>query len=125
MMYGPDFNSYQRQLDEMRKDFGNLVPLQPSPIKPHQVQSCKGIKEAKKIQELLPPGGSEIIVDENEEVFYIAVKDEKGHSPDLMMIGHYTLEQESAPESPYVTKEDFAAFEQRIMKLLTKEDKHE
>lgn len=122
-MPSPDFEAYQRQLDELRNKYAQQ---RSAPIAPRRsIQSCDGIRAAKAYQETLAPGSSDIVMDSNSDTFYVVMKDENGKSPELMTIGHFTLEQEEPPESIYITKKDFAAFEERIMKLLDKENADE
>ena len=71
------------------------------------------------------PGSSEIIMDKNEDIFYVVSKDINGSCSQLMTMGRFQLEQEEPPESKYMTKKDFADFESRIMQLLNKESKNE
>lgn len=125
MLPVPDLNSYQRQLDELKQNYANLTPPQQSFATAHQIQSCNGIRAAKAYQETLLPGSSDIVMDSENDVFYVVMKDEHGKSPDLMTFGEFTLKTEEPPESIYITKKDFAAFEERIMKLLNKEDTNE
>lgn len=121
-----ELDSFQKQLDDLKRDYSKLAPPgQPALSPSHQIQSCDGIRAAKAYQETLPPGSSDIVMDSNNDVFYVVMKDEKGKSPDLMTIGRFTLEKEEPPESIYITKKDFAAFEERIMKLLNKEETNE
>lgn len=122
-MPSPDFEAYQRQLDELRSKYAQQRSA-PIALR-HSIQSCDGIRAAKKYQETLAPGSSDIVMDSNSDTFYVVMKDENGKSPDLMTIGRFTLEQEEPPESIYITKKDFAAFEERIMKLLDKENADE
>lgn len=125
MLPVPDLNSYQRQLDELKQSYANLTPPSAALVPAHQIQSCNGIRAAKAYQDTLAPGSSDVVMDSENDVFYVVMKDEHGKSPDLMTIGHFTLEQEEPPESIYITKKDFTAFEDRIMKLLNKEDTNE
>lgn len=119
MLPVPNLDSYQKQLEDLRRSF--QAQGLPTPA-PHQIKYVDGMQGAKDYQSSLAPGESEIIMDKNEDIFYVASKDAKGDCPKLMTFGRFALEQEESPESMFVSKKDFAAFEQRIMALLQKGD---
>lgn len=88
---------------------------------PSQIKYVDGINGAKELQSKMLPNSSEIVMDKNEDLFYVLSKDANGDVPKLMQMGRFTLESEESNEPVYVTKKDFDAFEQKIISLL--EDK--
>ena len=122
----PGLDSYQKQLEDLRRSYASLgapAALSNAPV-PQKIRYFDGIEKVKEYQRSLSPGASEIVMDKNEDIFYVVSKDDSGESPKLLTLGRFTLEQEQAPEAKYVTKDDLAAFEQRIVNLL-QEAKHE
>ena len=112
--YNAQRTAIQNQIDQLRQG----AAVVPSVF---QIRKVSGIDKAKEMQAALPPGSSEIVLDSEEDKFYVLVKDANGVSPELMMIGTYTLEQEEKPV--YVTKTDFDEFATKIIGLLSKEEK--
>ena len=126
----PNLDSFQKQLDDLKRSYPG-IGFQSAPAAPAPASTIKyvdGIAKAREYQNNMPPGSSEIIMDKNDDIFYVVSKDTNGSCPTLMTMGRFQLEQEQPPEAKYATKEDFAAFEARITQLLNnlnKEDKHE
>ena len=99
------------------------VSEQPAPPIPtckkefHKVKQVRGIEGAKEEQAKLMNGESDIVMDEDDPVFYMIMKDENGKSPRRITIGRFTLEDE--PEPPkYVTQDDLASFKQDILNAI-------
>ena len=127
MLPVPNLDSFQRQLDDLRRRYQAMtIPQTQAPAlsSGSTIKYVDGIDKAKEYQANMAPGASEIIMDKNEDMFYVVSKETNGSSPKLMTIGRFTLEQEEAPEAKYITKTDFEAFKQEVVSLL-KEVKHE
>lgn len=106
-------NDYSKQLAELQ------AQIQPAVLHlSYQIKYVDGIDGAKELQSKLPPNSSEIIMDKNDDEFYVISKDANGEVPKRMQIGRFTLETEEATEPQYITKNDLDAFEQRIINLL-------
>ena len=115
--YNQQLAQIQSQLSQMKQP-----TYQPAlPQIPSQIKYVDGINGAKELQSKMLPNSSEIVMDKNEDLFYVLSKDANGDVPKVMQMGRFTLEQEESNEPVYVTKKDFDAFEQKIIALL--EDK--
>ena len=115
--YNQQLSAIQTQLAQMKSPtFQTTIPQIPS-----QIKYVDGINGAKELQSKMLPNSSEIVMDKNEDLFYVLSKDANGDVPRLMQMGRFTLEAEESNEPVYVTKKDFDAFEQKIISLL--EDK--
>lgn len=138
----PNLESYNQQVGAIRAQLASLQqpsltqPVQqmqfqaPAPLQvPSQIKYVDGIGGAKEYQSKMLPNSSEILMDKNEDSFYVASKDANGVSPKSMPIGHFTLEQEAIDEPTYMTKKDFENFEAKIISILkannTQEADHE
>lgn len=84
-----------------------------------QVSKVHGITGAKEYQERLAAGSSEIIVDDENNVFYLVVKDSNGKSPEQITVGDFKLRKQKVEETAYVTRQDFDAFTAEIRMLQT------
>lgn len=107
----PVQNDYMKQLAALQAQMPTFTPS-------YQIKYVDGIDGAKELQNKLPPNSSEIIMDKNDDVFYVISKDANGEVPKRMQIGRFTLEAEESTEPQYITKTDLDAFEQRIITLL-------
>lgn len=117
----PNIDSYQKQLNEIQRSFSNLQGQQfaPALMPPVQIKYVDGLAGAKEYQSNLPFNSSEIIMDKNEDIFYVVSKDANGSSPAHITFGRFQLEQEQPPEAKYLTKDDFENFKAEIKALLT------
>ena len=100
-----------------------LPPPSASPSPPlRTVQSVHGIEAAREEQSKLKAGESAILLDDNDAVFYMIVKDKEGKSPKKIQVGRFTLEDEPDPPK-YVTQDDLASFKQDILDAIKGEKK--
>ena len=112
-------NDYSKQLADLQARLANPpISTVPTFLPSSQIKYVDGLDGAKEFQSKLPPNSSEIIMDKNDDVFYVISKDANGETPKRMQIGRFTLETEEATEPQYITKNDLDAFEQRIINLL-------
>ena len=123
MLPVPNYDGFQKQLDDLRKSYAQIQP-QSIPA-PRQIKYVDGMNGAKEYQSSMLPGESDIVMDKNEDIFYVVSKDSKNESPKLMTFGRFVLETEEAPESKYMTKDDFREFEQRVMAMLQNKEAKE
>lgn len=94
-----------------------VQPITPVQI-PVQIKYVDGISGAKEYQSKMLDNSSEIVMDRNEDIFYVVSKDANGVSPKFMTIGRFTIEQETADEPMFMTKKDFESFKDEIRALL-------
>lgn len=139
MSYG---NSQQMLLNQLQNMMGQMaslmqqasnIPMQETaPMLPptvaapspplRTVQSVHGIEAAREEQSKLKAGESAILLDDNDAVFYMIVKDKEGKSPKKIQVGRFTLEDEPDPPK-YVTQDDLASFKQDILDAIKGEKK--
>ena len=102
------------------------MPQQPQPqpeLLYRQVSKVHGIAGAQEYQNKLAAGSSEIIVDDENNIFYLVMKDANGNAPEQITVGDFKLRKQKVEETAYVTRQDFDAFTAEIRQLLTKENK--
>ena len=123
--YNQQVASIQGQLAALQqKQYPSLTQatfpqqFQPEPP-PQQLKYVDGPDGAREYQSKLAYNSSDVVFDKNDDIFYFVYKDANGISPKLLTIGRYTLEQESEPESMYVTKQDLEQMEARIIAMLS------
>ena len=123
--YNQQVASIQGQLAALQqKQYPSLTQasfspqFQPEPP-PQQLKYVDGPDGAREYQSKLTYNSSDVVFDKNDDIFYFVYKDANGISPKLLTIGRYTLEQESEPESMYVTKQDLEQMEARIIAMLS------
>ena len=131
-----DFNSLQRQLQQLSQQISTAYPnpnqfsLQNTPVPPmnpnqisppiqsRQVQYVDGIQGAKIYQDGLPSNSSEIIMDKNEDKFYLVSKDANGTISHTIPVGRFTLEESKTEEPVYLTRKDLENFKEEIKDLI-------
>ena len=133
-MAGYNNNITQQQLQDLMRQFQQLntqvqPPLYPNPVPQvsqvqvpvisHQVQYVQGLAGAKLYQENLSPNCSEIIMDKDENIFYMVSKDANGTPSKQIPIGRFTLEENTIEEPQYLTRKDLDDFKNEIRDLLT------
>lgn len=133
-MAGYNNNITQQQLQDLMRQFQQLntqvqQPLYPNPVPQvsqvqvpvisHQVQYVQGLAGAKLYQENLSPNCSEIIMDKDENIFYMVSKDANGTPSKQIPIGRFTLEENTIEEPQYLTRKDLDDFKNEIRDLLT------
>lgn len=133
-MAGYNNNITQQQLSDLMRQFQQLntqvqTPLYPNPVPQvsqvqvpvisHQVQYVQGLAGAKLYQENLSPNCSEIIMDKDENIFYMVSKDANGTPSKQIPIGRFNLEENTIEEPQYLTRKDLDDFKNEIRDLLT------
>ena len=127
-MYNPypqtNLESYQKQANDLVAQIGRLQQYQPPPVQPPtfvpSIQYVNGIDGAKAYQREMPANGKAILMDSNQDVFFVVSKDANGTAAPIT-IGRFTLEQEQQPEVPqYITKKDFDEFRDELMEMLNR-----
>lgn len=123
-----DYNLNQ-QLAAIQNQINGLQALGKQPYNPYQpvyqpapamqspqIQHVAGLEGAKAYQRELPASSSVILMDSNEDKFYMVSKDANGNM-NPVVVGKFTLEQEEN-NNMYVTKQDFNELKAEIMQLL-------
>lgn len=130
MLPAPNMQTYNDQMGAIQAQIARLQQqqVQPMPAAVPQVMPMQsivqikyvdGIGGAKEYQAGMPNNSSEILMDKNDDIFYVVSKDANGVSPKSMPIGRFVLEQEQDDTPQYVTKRDFDDFEKRIIGILS------
>ena len=123
--YNQQVASIQGQLAALQQKQYPTVPQNPFPQQfqpeppPQQLKYVDGPDGAKEFQSKLAYNSSDVVFDKNDDIFYFVYKDANGMSPKLLTIGRYTLEQESEPESMYVTKQDLEEFKADLLAAIS------
>lgn len=91
----------------------------PVPIPSRQVQYVEGLGGAKLYQQNLPSNSSEIIMDKNENIFYMVSKDANGTPSKKIPIGRFSIEETSEEEPAFLTRKDFDEFKDEIRSLFS------
>ena len=133
MAYNQDI--FQGQLENLQRQYQQLkntpqfsqnnvtmpmqMPLPQAPVVSHQVQYVEGISGAMKYQlEQLPYNSSEIIMDKNDNIFYMVSKDANGTPARKIPVGRFSIE-EMEEEPITLTRKDFEDFKDEIRALLS------
>lgn len=127
MAYNADI--FQQQLQDLSRQYQQLqsspqftqptsMPLPQMPVVSRQVQYVQGITGAMKYQlEQLPYNSSEIIMDKDDNIFYMVSKDANGTPARKIPCGRFVIE-EIEEESVTLTRKDFEDFKDEIRALL-------
>lgn len=130
MAYTPDI--FQQQLQDLSRQYQQLqqtpqftqpmgtMPMQypQAPVISHQVQYVEGMTGAIKYQlEKLPSNSSEVIMDKDDNIFYLVSKDANGTPAKKIPVGRFSIE-EVQEEPPNLTRKDFEDFKEEIRQLL-------
>lgn len=130
-----DFSLSQQQLSDLIRQYQQLQNIQPQqntpqnfvipqtvpiPVPSHQVQYVEGIEGARKYQlERLQPNSSEVIMDKDDNIFYMVSKDANGTPSKKIPIARFQLEEPPEEESPtFLTRKDLDEFKEEIKQLL-------
>lgn len=116
--------SYQKQANDLVAQIGRLQQFQPPSMIPPayvpSIQYVNGLDGAKAFQREMPANGKAILMDSNEDKFFVVSKDANGTAAPIT-IGHFTLETEQQLEQPqYITKKDFDDFRDELMEMLNR-----
>lgn len=117
----PNLDAYQKQATDLASKISQLNSQYMPPLytPPPSIQYVDGIEGARSFQREMPANGKAILMDSNENTFFVVSKDANGISAPVM-IGRFTLEQEQPKEASYVTKDDFEAFKSELRQMLQK-----
>lgn len=131
MAYNPDI--FQQQLQDLSRQYSNLqnasqaitapMAYPQMPVYSHQVQYVEGLAGAIKYQlEKLPNNSSEVIMDKNDNIFYMVSKDANGTPAKVIPAGRFSIE-ETYEEPTFLTRKDLEDFKEEIRNLLTEKNK--
>lgn len=125
-----NLNSLQQQIQNLQQQYQNMtssnmqVPVQvpqpiqvPIPIPSRQVQYVEGIAGAKLYQDNLPSNSSEIIMDKDENIFYMVSKDANGTPSRHITRCRFEVENIQEEEPAFLTRKDFDDFKEEIRKM--------
>lgn len=104
------------QLYQPQANVPQIQQVQP-PIITRQVQYVEGLGGAKLYQQNLPSNSSEIIMDKDENLFYMVSKDANGTPSKKIPVGRFTIEETIDEESPFLTRKDFDDFKEEIRQM--------
>ena len=132
MLPVPNLESYNQQVGSIQAQLAKLqqpqlmqMPSPPAQQIQRQIQYVDGINGAKEYQSRMPPNSSDVIMDKNDDIFYVVSKDANGVSPKRMPFSRFNIEFEDDGEPEYVTKKDFETFESKILEILSANKKQE
>ena len=122
-----DLNSLQQQLQNLQRQYQQLsgpqqfvpqIPMQIQPVvQPRQVQYVEGMAGARIYQDGLPSNSSEIIMDKDENIFYMVSKDANGTPSKRIARARFTIENLEDEEPAFLTRKDFDDFKEEIRQL--------
>ena len=127
-----NLNSLQQQIQNLQQQYQNMtspnmvVPQQvpmpqpvqvPIPVPSRQVQYVEGIAGAKLYQDNLPSNSSEIIMDKDENIFYMVSKDANGTPSRHITRCRFEIEEIQEEEPAFLTRKDFDDFKEEIRRM--------
>lgn len=133
-MAGYDINSLQTQIQNLQRQLSGQQqqPMQqiqppvyqtpqipiPQPVIPsRQVQYVEGIAGARLYQDSLPSNSSEVIMDKDENIFYMVSKDANGTPSKRIPRARFTIEELEEEEPVFLTRKDFDDFKEEIRQM--------
>ena len=122
---------YQSLLGNQSPNFQNFqppaaspVPIQvPIPVPSKQVQYVEGMPGAKLYQDNLPSNSSEVIMDKDENIFYLVSKDANGTPSKHITRCRFEVEDYQEEEPMFLTRKDFDEFKQEIREMFANSQK--
>lgn len=123
-----NLNSLQQQIQNLQQQYQNMTspnmqvpipqPVQvPIPVPSRQVQYVEGIAGAKLYQDNLPSNSSEIIMDKDENIFYMVSKDANGTPSRHITRCRFEIENIQEEEPAFLTRKDFDDFKEEIRRM--------
>lgn len=123
-----NLNSLQQQIQNLQQQYQNMTsqnmqvpmpqPVQvPIPVQSRQVQYVEGIAGAKLYQDNLPSNSSEIIMDKDENIFYMVSKDANGTPSRHITRCRFEIEEIQEEEPAFLTRKDFDDFKEEIRRM--------
>lgn len=100
------------------------IPIQ-IPVQSHQVQYVEGIAGAKLYQDNLSANSSEIIMDKDDDIFYMVSKDANGTPSKRITRCRFVVEDIPEEESISLTRKDFDEFREEIRQLLASQNQNQ
>ena len=117
---------YQSLLGNQTPNFQPQLPMQapqpipvqvPIPVPSRQVQYVEGMPGAKLYQDNLPSNSSEVIMDKDENIFYLVSKDANGTPSKHITRCRFEVENYQEEEPVFLTRKDFDDFKEEIRQL--------
>ena len=137
-MANNNLNTLQQQIQNLQQQYQSLlgnqtqqqvfpnfqsplpqpVPVQvPIPVPPRQVQYVEGMAGAKLYQDNLPSNSSEVIMDKDENIFYLVSKDANGTPSKRITRCRFEIEDYQEEEPICLTRRDFDDFKEEIRQM--------
>ena len=127
-----NLNTLQQQIQNLQQQYQSMTtpnvvmpqqvpmpqPVQvPIPVPSRQVQYVEGIAGAKLYQDNLPSNSSEIIMDKDDNIFYMVSKDANGTPSRHITRCRFEIEEIQEEEPAFLTRKDFDEFKEEIRKM--------
>ena len=87
------------------------------PVPSRQVQYVEGMPGAKLYQDNLPSNSSEVIMDKDENIFYLVSKDANGTPSKHITRCRFEIEDYQEEEPMFLTRKDFDDFKEEIRQM--------
>lgn len=136
-MANNNLNTLQQQIQNLQQQYQSLVgnqtqpvfpnfqqpvsqpvPVQvPIPVPTRQVQYVEGMPGAKLYQDNLPSNSSEVIMDKDENIFYLVSKDANGTPSKHITRCRFEIEDYKEEEPAFLTRKDFDDFKEEIRQM--------
>lgn len=133
-----NFNVLQQQLQNLNRQYqelGSTIPQVPpalqqpvpqpvvqqpisAPIPVRQIQYVDGLQGAFIYQNSLTPNSSEIIMDKNDNVFYVVSKDANGTPSRQIPRARFDVEELQQEEPIALTRKDLDNFKEEIRQMI-------
>ena len=117
--YNPQFASIQTQMQQLQNILGQkpAASAQMPSAQTNNIWEVDGEEGARLYQKTMSPNSKAAVFDKNEQVFFAMAVDAKGVLQPIYRCP-YTMEPLPEPGSNTITKQDFDAFEAKIMGLI-------
>jgi len=121
--FNPQLTNLQSQLQQLQSLMGQKQAMAPAPP-PRTIDFVDGVTGAQVFLDGMGPNSSAAAFDKNESCFFWLSKDANG-TPAPMKKCSFTVEDIPTPGTDTITKQDFDAFEAKIMGMLASMTKRE
>ena len=116
-----NFDSYQRQANDLVAKFNQLQQLQqpfalPQPVP--QIDYVNGFDGAREYLKGMPANGKKILMDQDQAIFYVVSKDANGIAAPIVY-STFELQAEPKNEPDYVTKQDLEKLKEELKELVS------
>ena len=115
-----NLNSLQQQIQNLQQQYQKMTSQNmqvPIPVPSRQVQYVEGIAGAKLYQDNLPSNSSEIIMDKDENIFYMVSKDANGTPSRHITRCRFEVENIQEEEPAFLTRKDLDDFKEEIRRM--------